>query len=100
MSLGLVAAALLAVVCVVFTALPFLREPEAVDDRLSALSAEQAARLELVEQRDRAFAALRELELDDRTGKLAPDDYRQQRALLRAQAAEALEALERRGRLA
>jgi hypothetical protein len=47
-----------------------------------------------VEERDRALAALRELELDHRTGKVSDEDYRALHASLRRQAATALAALE------
>jgi hypothetical protein len=49
-----------------------------------------------VEERDRALAALKELEFDHRTGKVTDDDYRQQVGPLRRKAATALRALEPR----
>jgi hypothetical protein len=52
--------------------------------------------LELGEERDRALAALKELEFDHRTGKISDDDYRELVGPLRRQAAEALRALELR----
>jgi hypothetical protein len=91
---ALVLAALLAVACVAFVAKPFLAEPEAVDDRLAGLTPGQARRLELVEQRDRALAALKELEFDHRTGKIADADYEALVGPLRSEAGEALKALE------
>jgi hypothetical protein len=51
-------------------------------------------RLALIEERDRALAALRELELDHRTGKVSDEDYRALHKALRSQAAAALAALE------
>ena len=48
----------------------------------------------LVEDRDRALAALKELEFDHRTGKVSDDDYRAQVGPLRRRAAEALRALD------
>ena len=69
MTLALVLAALLAVACVVAVALPFLREPEPVSDALDELDAGERRRLEVVEARDRALAALKELEFDHRTGR-------------------------------
>ena len=74
MTAALVIGALLAAGAVVFVALPFLREPEAGTDHLDRLAAEQA-RLALAEARDQALAALKELELDHRTGKVNDDDY-------------------------
>ena len=84
----------LAVACVLFVARPFLQDPEARRDRLRSLSAAERRRLELAEERDRALAALKELELDHRTGKVSDEDYRSLVGPLRRQAAEALRALD------
>ncbi len=46
------------------------------------------------EDRDRALAALKELEFDHRTGKITDEDYRALVAPLRAEAARAMKALE------
>ena len=89
-------AALLAVACVIAVALPFLREPEALDDRLGAPDALERRRLELAEERDRVLADLKELEFDHRTGKVSDDDYRALVGPLRSRAASALRALEPR----
>jgi hypothetical protein len=86
--------ALLAVACVVLVALPFLREPEPVDDRLDSAAAPEQERIALAEERDRALAALKELEFDHRTGKVSDEDYRAQVGPLRRRAAEALRALD------
>jgi hypothetical protein len=51
-------------------------------------------RLALVEERDRAVAAVRELEFDHRTGKLSDRDYRELIGPLRQRAVETLRALE------
>jgi hypothetical protein len=91
---ALVLGALLAVAAVVVVALPFLREPAPEDDRLASLSPAERRRLELAEERDRALAALKELELDHRTGKVADEDYRELVGPLRRRAAEALRALD------
>ena len=104
MSLWLALGVVLAVLCVLLVARPFLREPAPTDDRLDAPEPEQAARIALEEERDRALAALKELEFDHRTGKVSDDDYRTLVGPLRARAAEALRALEpqaaeRRGRV-
>ena len=53
------------------------------------------ARIGLRERRDAAYAALRELELDHRTGKLDGRGLRRSRDGLRAEAMEALRELER-----
>jgi hypothetical protein len=90
-------AALLAVAAVLFVARPFLREPEARSDRLSEPDELDRRRLALLEERDRALDALRELEFDHRTGKLSDDDYRSLVGPLRRRAAQATRALEPRG---
>jgi len=92
--LALVLAALLAVVCVIYVARPFLREPEPLDDRLDALGDRERLRLALEEERDRALAALKELEFDHRTGAVSDEDYRALVGPLRREAAEALRALD------
>ena len=84
----------LAIACVLFVARPFLRDPEARRDRLESLTAAERRRLELAEERDRALAALKELELDHRTGKVSDEDYRELVGPLRRQVAEALRALD------
>jgi hypothetical protein len=94
--LALAVAAMLAVVVVVFVARPFLRDPSPASDRLDELAPEARRRLALAEERDRALAALKELEFDHRTGKISDDDYRAQVGPLRRRAAEALRALEQR----
>ena len=50
--------------------------------------------LELVEERDRALAALKELEFDHRTGKVSDADYRELVGQLRRRAVEVLRSLE------
>lgn len=90
--------ALLAVVCVVFVARPLLRPAPGREDELGAPSADEQARLRLVEERDRALAALKELEFDHRTGKISDDDYGALVGPLRRQAGEALRALEHEDR--
>jgi hypothetical protein len=94
---ALVLGAALAIACVVFVSRPFLREPAAAaeSDRLYAPDAADRHRLSLAEERDRALAALKELEFDHRTGKVSDDDYRAMIGPLRREAAEALKALER-----
>ena len=96
MSLALVLGALLAAACVLLVALPYLREPEAERDVLEEPGELDRRRLELAERRDRALSALKELELDHRTGKVSDDDYRSLIGPLRREAAEALRALEPR----
>jgi hypothetical protein len=91
---ALILGAVLALLAVLYVARPFLREPAPTSDRLDELGADERARLELVEERDRALAALKELEFDHRTGKVTDEDYRAEIGPLRRRAAEALKALE------
>jgi hypothetical protein len=93
---ALVLGGLLVIACVVFVSRPFLREPAlaAEADRLPEPDAAQRHRLSLAEERDRALAALKELEFDHRTGKVSDDDYRTLVGPLRQQAATALKALD------
>jgi len=86
--------AVLACACVLFVALPFLREPDPVEDRLDAPGALEKRALELAEQKDHALAALKELEFDHRTGKISDEDYRELIGPLRSRVVEALRALE------
>jgi hypothetical protein len=85
---------LLAVLCVLFVARPFLRDPRPVDDTLDLPADGEHERIALAEERDRALAALKELEFDHRTGKLSEEDYRAQVGPMRRSAAEALRALD------
>ena len=86
---ALVIGALLAVAAVWFVARPFLSRSD------EAPAAEPPPeRLALEEERDRALAALKELEFDHRTGKISDEDYRSMVGELRRQAADALKALD------
>ena len=87
---ALVIGGLLAVAAVWFVARPFLAGSEG-DDRLEQ---PDRSRLALEEGRDRALAALKELEFDHRTGKVSDEDYRRQVGDLRRTAADALRALD------
>ena len=91
--IGLILGGLIAVAAVVIVALPFLREtgePELLD------SAESQGRFELMEVRDRAVGALKELEFDHRTGKVDDVDYRALVGPLRREVAQALQAIDGR----
>lgn len=87
----------LAAGAVFLVAWPFLREPVAADDRLDAPSEGETQWLELLDERDRVLAALKELEFDHRTGKIDDQDYRSQIGPLRRSAAAALRAIDRYG---
>jgi hypothetical protein len=91
---GIVLGAVLAAAAIVLVALPFLREPTTADDTLVVPDEE---RIRLTEDRDRALAALKELEFDHRTGKVGDDDYRELVSPLRQEAAAALRAIDRYG---
>ena len=95
MTIALLLAAVLAVACVIVVALPFLREPDPESDTLDELDEGERRHLELLEARDRALSALKELEFDHRTGTITDDDYREQIGPLRREAATALQALKR-----
>ena len=93
---ALALAVVLAVACVIFVARPFLEASDATDERLPEPQPSDEERLRLVEERDRALGALKELEFDHRTGKVSDADYRELVGPLRRQAADALGALERK----
>jgi hypothetical protein len=93
-TLALVLGAVIAVIAVLAVARPFLREPAASDDDLESLSEVDEQRLALAEERDRALAALKELEFDHRTGKVSDEDYRMALPPLRRRVAAALRAEE------
>ena len=95
MTIALVLAAALAVACVLAVAFPFLREPEPQSDALGEIDEPERRRLALLEERDRALAALKELEFDHRTGAVSDEDYRALVGPLRRDVASALQALER-----
>jgi len=94
MTAALVIAALVAVAAVLLAALPFLRDPSPAADRLERQDELERRTLELAEERDRALAALKELEFDHRTGKVSDEDYRRLVGPLRIRAAQTLRALE------
>jgi hypothetical protein len=76
---------------VVAVAWPFLSPAGAPEQ---ALSPRDRNLLELMERRDAAYAGLRDLEQDHRTGKVGDEDYQSERRRLRAEAAGALRGLD------
>jgi len=74
---------------------PFLRGRG--DAAAAAPRAGTERRLELIEERDTAYRALRELEFDHEAGHLADDDYQALRDTYEARAATALRALDALG---
>jgi len=95
-TLALALGAALALAAVLAVARPFLREPAPASDALAEPTELERRRLTLAEERDRALAALKELEFDHRTGKVSDEDYRRLVGPLRRSAADALRALEPR----
>ncbi len=95
MSTGVEAAAVaVAVTCaVIVVAWPFLSPTAGPPEQ--AMSPRDRERLALLEQRDAAYAGLRDLEQDHRTGKVGDEDYEAERRRLRAEAAQALGGLDR-----
>lgn len=93
---GLILAALLGALAVLFVARPFLRsgDPEEAADGSTQAG---IRRVELIEERDRALSALKELEFEHRTGTVSDEDYRAQVGPLRRDVAAALQALGRAG---
>ena len=92
-AVALALGAMLAIAAVVFAARPFLRR-QSLEPAAPRATPE---RIRLEEERDRALAALKELEFDHRTGKISDSDYRDLVGPLRAEAAQALRALDRVG---
>ena len=86
-TLAIVLAAALAILCVLAVARPFLRDPEPAEDTLAEPTGPERERARLAEERDRALAALKELEFDHRTGKISDSDYRGALGPLRAEGA-------------
>ena len=90
LAVALLLGGLLAIGAVLFVARPLLSRRE---ERVPAPELEPE-RLALEEQRDRALAALKELEFDHRTGKVSDEDYRSLVGPLRREVADALRALD------
>jgi len=86
-----IAAAAIVVGALVFVAWPLVSPEPEPEPGLSELA---RRRLAVAERRDEAYAALRELELELRTGKITAEDAERERAQLRTQAAAALRELD------
>lgn len=93
MTLAALILALIALAIVIFIAWPLVR-PQSVADQLDPLSDDQRRRLALREERDLALQALKELEVDRATNHIGDEDYAELVADYRAQAAEAIAALD------
>ena len=88
---AVVLAAVLAAGLVIWVARPFLVATRGEETLADGAEIE---RLRLLDERDRALAALKELEFDHRTGKISEADYAALVGALRAEAAAALAALD------
>ena len=93
MMLPALLAALVAAGALLYVARPFFRPPAKSASRNDGPAANR--RLARVEARDRALAALHEVELDHRTGKISDRDYRELIGALRRDAVEALRSVDR-----
>jgi hypothetical protein len=91
--LAAVILAVIALAAVIFIAWPLVR-PLTVADQLDPLSDDQRRRLALREERDLALQAIKELEVDLATNHIGQEDYAALVADYRAQAAEAIAALD------
>ena len=80
------------VAAVLVVAWPFVSPDRGAPE--AALSPVDRRRIELLERRDAAYAGLRDLEHDHRTGKVTDEDYARERSRLRAEAAATLQALD------
>ena len=91
---ALILGGLLAAAAVILVALPFFFGDDEDRDRVGEA---EERRLALVDERDRALAALKELEFDHQAGKIDDADYRALVGPLRRAAAQALQALDADG---
>ena len=91
MVLPIILTAAVALATLLYVARPFFGEELPAAPRADG---RYAGRLELIEERDRALAALKELEFEHRTGKVSEVDYRELIGPLRRRAVETLRALD------
>lgn len=89
--LALTLVGLIAFGAAAFVVQPLLRRPRQGKHELHG---ERSPRLGLLERRDRALAALSELEFDHRTGTIGDADYHRLLGPLRREAAETLHLLD------
>ena len=92
MVIPIILTAAVALATLLYVARPFFGESEL--PTAARADGPSTGRLELVEERDRALVALKELEFDHRTGKVSDADYRELIGPLRLRAVETLRALE------
>ncbi len=91
-ALAALAVALMVGAAVIAVAWPFLSPQRGAPQE--RLSPEDRHRIDLLERRDAAYAALRDLEQDHRTGKITDEDHAVERGRLRTEAAEVLRELD------
>jgi len=92
MVIPIILTAAVALATLLYVARPFFGESEL--PTAARADGPSTGRLELVEERDRALVALKELEFDHRTGKVSEADYRELIGPLRRRAVETLRALD------
>jgi len=92
MVIPIILTAAVALATLLYVARPFFGESEL--PTAARADGPSTGRLELVEERDRALVALKELEFDHRTGKVSEVDYRELIGPLRRRAVETLRALD------
>jgi hypothetical protein len=92
MVIPIILTAAVALAALFYVARPFFGEPEL--PAAARADGRSTGRLELIEERDRALAALKELEFDHRTGKVSEVDYRELIGPLRRRAVDTLRALD------
>ncbi|HJQ51824.1 MAG TPA: hypothetical protein VJ838_15015 [Gaiellaceae bacterium] len=92
MVIPIILTAAVALVMLLYVARPFFGEPELLAP--ARADGRSTGRLELIEERDRVLAALKELEFDHRTGKVSEGDYRELIGPLRRRAVDTLRALD------
>ena len=95
MVIPIILTAAVALATLLYVARPFFGESEL--PTAARADGPSTGRLELVEERDRALVALKELEFDHRTGKVSNRDYRELVGPLRRRAVETLRSLEPAG---
>jgi hypothetical protein len=91
-AIAALAAAALAIAALVFVAWPLLSPDRGEPD--VGLTETERRKLAAAERRDETYAALNDLELDERSGKITPPDAEAERVRLRAEAAAALAELD------
>ena len=83
-------------IAVAAAALVFVFRPLfTVKGEVAKASGRETKRMSLVEQRDRALEAIREVDFDHRMGKIEGDDYKETRARYEAEALQLINELDK-----